>query len=479
MFSAEARPLLHSAAWRISAWAALAYALGTLIVFVSLHLYVASDIERRDDAWLTGEVEVLGDVAERTPKGALYQRVVEEVAELASHEVPNRVAGESAPKDAVFFLETDTQGKLVIWVGPGKSDPFLDQLRPSHAGNDAPFTIQTMGFSLPYRVVRTHIDDGSTIYLGLSDRDQLRVLHMFRLRFALLWGLLVLFGFAIVFATTRRMLGRVLSISEAAARIDQNDLSARVPASLRKDEIGQLAQTLNRMLDRIEAAMHQLHTITGALAHDLRSPLTAVRGNLELSLTAAEGATRQEAIIVCMEELDRLVDFLNTALDVAEAKADALRLNREPIELDQMLRSMAELYEPSMNERGLTLRLECTEPIQITGDLALLHRLFANLLNNEMVHLSTGHAVTMRLWREGQLVRFSMEDNGAGFAADVLERVFEQRVRGAGSKGHGLGLAFVDAVARAHGGTVHAANGRSGGARILFTLPAQSGQGTD
>ena len=95
---------MRSAAWRISLWATLAFAFGTMVVFVFLQNFVAGDIQRRSDAWLSGEVETLGDVAERTPKDALYSRVVGEIAELAEREVPNKEADESEPDDSVFFL---------------------------------------------------------------------------------------------------------------------------------------------------------------------------------------------------------------------------------------------------------------------------------------------------------------------------------------------------------------------------------------
>src|ERR1017187_2167273 len=95
MSSKTARPILHSAAWRISLWATLAFACGTMLVFAFLHRFVAGDIQRRSDQWLSGEVEVLGDVAERTPKDALYDRVVGEVAELAAKEVPNKLRDEA------------------------------------------------------------------------------------------------------------------------------------------------------------------------------------------------------------------------------------------------------------------------------------------------------------------------------------------------------------------------------------------------
>jgi hypothetical protein len=103
MSSKAANPIMRSAAWRISLWATLAFAIGTMLVFVMLHRFVAHDIQRRSDAWLAGEVEVLGDVAERTPKDRLYGRVVGEVAELASREVPNRRRSSGNENDSVFL----------------------------------------------------------------------------------------------------------------------------------------------------------------------------------------------------------------------------------------------------------------------------------------------------------------------------------------------------------------------------------------
>ena len=195
------------------------------------------------------------------------------------------------------------------------------------------------GFDAPFRVVCVRMNNGSQIYLGLSERDQLRVLGKLRLRFVLLWLLIVLIGSAIVFYSTRRVLRHIQEITEAASRIGEADLSSRVPTTHRNDEVSQLAITLNRMLDRIERSVHQLHTITGSLAHDLRSPLTAVRAKLEMSLTAGVGDEESESIMSAIEDMDRLTEFLDKSLDVAEAKANALRLNRVAVDLDDLLRS--------------------------------------------------------------------------------------------------------------------------------------------
>jgi signal transduction histidine kinase len=462
---------MRSAAWRISLWASLAFALGTLLVFVMLHQFVADDIQRRSDAWLSGEVEVLGDVAERTPKDRLYSRVVGEVAELASREVPNRQRGGDNENDAVFFLQAADSGPVKLWVGSGDGSANLAAIRAARTVSDVPFDLQVHGFSIPFRVASVRVADGTSIYLGLSERDERHVLRNLRARFLALWAAIVLLGFVIVFLTTRRMLGRVREITEAASRIGQSDLSSRVPDTRGNDEIGHLARTLNHMLDRIESTVHQLHTITDSLAHDLRSPLTAIRGKLETALSGDVRADHAEPIVSAIDEIDRLTEFLTTSLDVAEAKADALRLARSEIDLEELVRTMVDLYEPSMSDKGLKVSTRSTGPVRVVADPALLHRVIANLLDNEIKHLPAASSVYVSLRTDGMLARLTIEDDGPGFDAEIARHLFERRVKGRSSRGHGLGLAFVEAVVRVHGGSVAAANREQGGARLTLTLP--------
>lgn len=210
---------MRSAAWRISLWATLAFAIGIMVVFVMLHRFVANDIQRRSDAWLTGEVAVLGDVAGRTPKDRLYDRVVGEVAELASREVPNKLRSNSNENDSVFFLQAGDDGTLKLWVGAGDGLPNLAAIRARMFTSDVPYDLNVKGFNYPFRVASVRLDDGSHIYLGLSERDELRVLKDLRFRFFCLWLLVVLFGSAIVFFVTRRMLDHVREITEQHPRL--------------------------------------------------------------------------------------------------------------------------------------------------------------------------------------------------------------------------------------------------------------------
>ena len=479
MSSKTSKPAMRSAAWRISLWATLAFACGTLLIFVFIHRFVAADIQRRSDAWLLGEIDVLGDVAERTPKDALYGRVVGEVAELAGKEVPNMLKSENGSNDTVFFLQMAEDGSLRLWVGAGDGRANLKAIQTTRIDPERPSDLKVDGFAIPFRVASDRINDGTYIYLGLSERDEIRVLRVLRLEFFLVWLLLVLLGFGIVFFTTRRMLSHIRQITEAASGIGQFDLAARVPTTDRNDEVSHLALTLNHMLDRIESAMLQLHTITDSLAHDLRSPLTAIRGKLEMSLSAAAQVEQAEPIVSVIEELDRLTDFLNKSLDVAEARADALRLNRSDVDLDELLKVMIDLYEPSMSEKNLKIRLASTGRTTINADASLIHRMIANLFDNELKHLPDDCTVSVGLSMDEGHAVLTLEDDGPGFDEEVCHHFFESRVKGKDSSGHGLGLAFVDAVARAHGGTASASNRANGGARIVVTLPIAPGPNPD
>jgi signal transduction histidine kinase len=474
--SGNRNPILRSAAWRISLWATFAFAMGTMLVFAMLHRFVADDIQRRSDAWLSGEVGVLGDVAERTPKDRLYSRVVGEIAELASREVPNKQRGSESDNDSVFFLQTGSDGALELWVGGGSGAEHLAAIRSTPSAADAPYDLRVQGVTTPFRVAAVRMEDGSHIYLGLSEKDERRVLRNLRARFFGLWVLIVLLGFAIVFYATRRMLGHVRRITEAASRIGQTDLSSRVPTSKRQDEVGHLARTLNHMLDRIESSMHQLHTITDSLAHDLRSPLTAIRGKLEVVLSGDVTVAQGEPIVSAIDELDRLNEFLSTSLDVAEAKADALRLSRVDLDLDELIRVMVDLYEPCMSERGIQVELRSAGRLRVFVDAALLHRVIANLLDNELKHLPAAGVVAITLRPHEGFACLVVEDNGPGFEYELGGDVFEPRAKGRHSNGNGLGLAFVAAVVRAHGGEVYASNRPQGGARLSIHVPLASGR---
>lgn len=471
MYSEVPKGNARSAAWAISCWGTLAFAIGTLIIFVFLHRFVARDIQHRNDAWLWGEVSLLGEVAERTPRDALYANVVSEIANIIRKEVPSDPKSPGAGYDQVFFLQQGDDGSLKLWVGAGSGEDVLDSIRNSAILPDQAVDLYVSPMTTPFRVVSSRIEDGGHIYLGLSETEQLRVLSNLRIYFAALWAVIVAFGFGLIFSISRGLLKYIQRIADAASRIGRSDLKTRVPTRQRADEVGHLALTLNKMLDRIESSMHQLHTMTDSLAHDIRSPITAIRGKLETSLDAHSNEDLEEAVVSSLEMLDRLSLFLTESLDLAEASADALRLNRGDVDLRELLLPLIDYYRPSFAERQLSIECNATESARMSADGGLMHRMMANLLENELAHLPPKCTVHISTFVKGSTVCLLVEDDGPGFPPDLVPYLFERYTKGKGSKGHGLGLAFVDAVVRAHGGSVAAFNGINGGARLQIDMP--------
>ncbi len=473
MFSKTVETGTGTAAWRISLWSSVAFALGTAIAFWFLQSFLANDIQNRADSWLTGELGVLADVTQRTPANQLHDAVVDEVAELASREAPHEATTAGPMDRAVFFIQTAPDGTLKLHTGAGVGVTDAAAIQHSTIIPDHPANVTIGGFRVPFRVAEARLSDGDRIYLGLSTRYERKVLRRLRSEFAVIWCTMILLGGFIVFVSTRRMLYRVQVITETAETIGRKNLSSRVPAIGRNDEISRLSLTLNKMLDRIESSVQQLHAMSDALAHDLRSPITSVRGKLELALMSQHPEVKEEAIVHCIEEIDRLCCLLSTSLDVSEATADALRLRKETIDLHETLRSMAELYEPSFSHAGLTLDLRGAGPLYVEADSALMQRTVANLFDNELKHLAPGTTVTITLRKAAERVVMRLEDDGAGFPGDLLPRVFERYSKGPQSAGYGLGLAFVAAVVRSHDGSVTAGNRPDGGAYIALELPLQ------
>jgi len=463
--------LLPTAAWRISIWTTLAFALGTAVAFSIVYFLVAQGIQERSDTWLTGETEVLAQVLADTPRDHLYQRIVREVAELATQEVPNERNARGERLNSVFFLATDSTNKEVpLWVGPGSADAFIAAIQKAKVVPGSPQSVRVEGLRQTFRVV-VHEQNGNTVYLGLSDRGASRLLHRFARRFFAVWGGMFLLGFVISYWSARGTLLRVERITETVARIGAEDLEERLPEPANSDEISRLASTFNRMLDRIQSSVNQLRTVTGSVAHDLKSPVTSIRGTLESALCETGNENWRDSVGEAIENLDRLLLLLNTTLDLAEAEAGALQLDRAPLDLSVTVAQLVDLYQPAMSDREHKTTLDVEEHVFVEADPGLLNRVISNLLENELTHLPPGHLITVRLRSQGGSAVLVVEDDGPGFPPEIIPRAFERFVRGKHSPGHGLGLAFVNAVVQAHGGEVNLFARSGGGAVITVSLP--------
>ena len=216
--------LQATAAWRISIWTTLAFALGTALAFSIVYFLVAKNIQERSDAWLSGEAAVLTRVSADTPRDYLYNRIVGEVAELATQELPDERNARGQRLNSVFFLESDpNNNESPLWVGPGSDDIFLKAIQRTNLVPGIPQSVKVEGWPTTFRVVTRH-ENGRTIYLGLSSRGARYMLRALTRCFLLLWVTTVLMGFLVSYMSAHRTLLRVQRITDTVAQIGSEDL---------------------------------------------------------------------------------------------------------------------------------------------------------------------------------------------------------------------------------------------------------------
>lgn len=279
-------------------------------------------------------------------------------------------------------------------------------------------------------------------------------------------------GGAVVSALTLR---RVELVNNSLRRIMQGDFSERIDVLDKAGDLRRLCETLNRMLDRIEVLMNGVRQVSDNIAHDLRTPLTRLRGrlsDLQADLDSASGERVQEML----DEADELLGTFNALLRIAQVESGNRRSGFSAVDLSLLLADVAELYEPLAADKGLSLDVKIAPIGSYFGDRNLLFQAFANLFDNAIKYTPEGGQVAVRALRGAEGVDIVIADSGIGIPPEDYERVFHRfyRVEGSRSRhpGNGLGLSLVKAVVNLHGGKIELADNRPG-LNVLVHLPAE------
>jgi signal transduction histidine kinase len=253
---------------------------------------------------------------------------------------------------------------------------------------------------------------------------------------------------------SRNMLRRLDQINRTAGEIFAGDFSRRVPVSRAHDEYDTLADSLNRMLERIERLMKGVREVTDSVAHDLRTPLNRLRNRLEDTLRHLESSGKESAEIeAAMRETDQIIATFNALLLIAEADSGVTRGAMAPIDLAPIADDVAELYEPLAEENGVTLEIKAAGATMIEGNRSLISQALANLVDNAIKYTPAGGHISVWPAVTPEGVELTVADTGPGIPNTERARVVERFVRleaSRNSPGTGLGLSLVAAVARLH-----------------------------
>jgi signal transduction histidine kinase len=358
-------------------------------------------------------------------------------------------------------------GDMQAWPKELKQDDTWTKFTFTRNGG-RPETAFGLSSSLP---------DGSRVMIA---RD-VEVLARVRVDVLRAFGAALLFAvgvaLAIGYALDRLVVSRVRAFVTTAESVMAGRLSARVPIGDERDELAELGRTLNVMLDRVQSLMNGMRAVTDSLAHDLRTPLTRLTGNLEAAQTGGE-AERQAAIAAAYAEGHRLKQTFETLIDIARAETGLSRETMRETDLSELVADMVDLFEPLAEDRGLTLAC-VAEPISMLAHRALLGQAIGNLIDNSIKYAPPDGAIEVRLNKTPDGAEIVVADNGPGIPdgeRSLAVQRFQRLARDADAPGTGLGLSIVSAAAHLHGGRLRLEDNAPGLRAVIELHDAPSDQ---
>jgi len=466
MFLKKINSIRHTLAFRLTFWYAGIFMLTSCVAFLFFYFLITSVIRDRTDQDLLGEARTLSSILRVQGITAVKRQIIFEA----------QAAGEKK----IFFrlLSLDGQefssSNMSYWRDISVAKAAIDQL----IGENQPVfnTVSLPDRKHNIRVLYAIVGRNIILQLGQSMENYTRFIEAFRKIFVTTMASLFVFAAIVGWFMARRALAGVEAVTRTARQISEGSLNERVPVKKYQDEIDQLAITFNQMLDRIQTLVTGIREMSDNIAHDLKSPITRIRGISEVSLTAGASEKEYENMAAStVEECDRLLDMINTMLVISRTEAGVKTLDTKKLEIGPLVRDACELFQSSAEDKDLRLICNVGGNFSISGDNRLIQRMIANLLDNAIKYTPAGGKVEVTVESAGNdAVAVCVKDSGIGISAEDMPRIFERFYRCDPSRseaGTGLGLSFARAIAGAHGGNIVATSAPNRGSTFTVTLP--------
>jgi heavy metal sensor kinase len=466
---------IHSIRARLTLWyTSLLTATFILLAGTAYGLLVYT-LSKETDAALRGVAQALAE-RERGGAGVFFPP---DLDELFRH-----FFGFS-PMDR-YFERLDPFGRLdPRQPSSGRGKPALSPQALKNASQGLP-TFETVEGKGPYPVrVLTWpvIRAGRVINLiqvGMSRESLYTTRRRFLLVMAAVLPVALLLAGGGGWMLARRALRPVDRMTETARRISAEHLTGRLEETGAGDELDRLAQTLNEMFGRLDAAFKEMRQFTADASHELQTPLTILKGEMEVALRSPRSAEEYQRILKSgLEEIDRITHLVEGLLLLARADAGVLRMDRRPVDLAQLVEEVLGQAGILAEARSINLRFGPGEPVSAQGDYTQLRRLLLNLVDNGIKYTLPGGNVTLSLESKDGWASIRVEDTGIGIFPEDQARIFQRFYRSAearsrGEGGAGLGLCIARSIAEAHGGRIEVKSTPGQGSTFTVFLPIQS-----
>jgi signal transduction histidine kinase len=430
-------------------------------IFSYVYLSTSSYVRGRSDRVIETEYSSLRDAYDRWGRDGLVDLIRQRVSDKGF-------------ADAVYLLVDPSSavlaGNLKAWPQAVAATKGWVEFRAAEPSPDAAARPLLRG------MIDTFPDgDRLLVARDISDLDGFTG----QIKTAVALGAVLIFALAAVASVlvTRRTVGRIESINATSRAIMQSGLDKRIPLRGTNDEWDRVAENLNLMLDRIETLMGEVKQVSDNVAHDLRTPLTRMRGRLEKAYHSQRvGEDDQLLIGDTIGDLDAVLRIFSSITRIAQIETQARKGAFRTVNLVEIAGEVVELYDAAAEQDGTRLTIAGEREVLVTGDRDLIFDAIANLVDNAIKHGRHGGQVIVANENiEGRPV-ISITDDGPGIPADECEHVFKRFYRLEHSRyapGNGLGLSLVAAVARLHGARIEMLDNAPGlRLKLWFSAPA-------
>ncbi len=458
-------PFFNTIAFRLTFWFTGIFSVCSAVAFIFFYFLSVQAIQEQTDQELLDNAAKFSTVIRRAGLAGARELAVIEAQAAGEKQIFFRLL---YPSGEVF-----ASSHMSYWQHVHINKNALRQMMVENTNVFETITIPNTDQKA--RILYHYVASDAILQSGIAMVNSARFFSAFKKLFIGIMGFILIFSAIAGWMLVRKALSGVKAISGIAQNITGSNLEARVRKTGNRDELDLLADTFNHMLDRIEELVKSIREMTDNIAHDLKSPVTRIRGFAELALVHEDNIDNYRTMAsTTIEESDRLLDMINTMLLISKTEAGEGNFTFERMDLSYMVQDACELFLPLAEDKKIKMAPDIQPQVFVDADIKMLQRAVSNILDNAIKYTQKGGTIQVSVHKNENEAIIVIKDTGIGIESHYFEKIFERFFRTESSRttsGTGLGLSLANTIIKAHKGCIKVSSKPLVGSEFELKLP--------